>query len=127
MTGSTRERIAEFEYTILGLVHWNRTIASDLRTPARVQESIDQDLRTIAACQARIARALKNLEHGRDQIEANEARIVELRNQIVLEKNQAAIEKLLRLQAQLNEFGVAACDAEDDEDSEDSEELDTDE
>jgi len=110
---SSRERIADLTQVITSLVHWNRTISSDLQRPQRVQNEIDRDLATIKACQDRITRAQANLANGPAQMEANDARILQLRNEITLEENKLKIERLLELVEKINDFdgAVAACDA----------------
>lgn len=84
-----------------------------------MQAEIDRDLATIAACQKRIERYSNNLTHGREMMEHNEARIAQLRTEIVLEQNKLKIERLLELVDQLNNFvpnedieSVAACESE---------------
>lgn len=135
---SSRERIADLTETINSLVHWNRSISSDLQRPQRVEAEIEREMKTIAACQARIVRYQDNLVHGHERMEQNDARIAQLRQEITLEQNKLKIERLLELVGQINDFessdsssepsnAVAACESEIDlvvETNEDGEPVD---
>lgn len=118
-TGSARERIVDLEQTIKGLVHWNRSISSDLQRPQRVEAEIARELATIEACQKRIERYQQNLVGGKDQIAHNDDRIASLRLEIVMLENRAKIERLVELTNQINSLtaedmpaeAIAACES----------------
>lgn len=125
--GPSREKIVDLEGTIQGLVHWNRVISTDLARPQRVQAEIDRDLAIIKACQERIARAHQNLLNGHEQIAKNDIRILELREEIVMEQNKLKVAKLLELVSAINDFepeAIAACDSDEPADSSDDEDYD---
>lgn len=99
-----RDKIAELKAIREGLIATNRYIASNLEVPTRILAEADE-LEALAAKSLKEAKRLRDsLEHGKDHMVANHARIKEIRDEVLRLETEEKLARLLELQAELNDI-----------------------
>lgn len=103
---SPREKLEDIKACIEAQVHIKRAAISDHRDTERVTREIARLEERIARDTVAVQAMRDRQENWRSIVEAADQRIAELRQEELLVKNQALIDKMVELEAVLNASGV---------------------